>query len=147
MAITMSFLWSTALHSYAALHFYSAAPAPERGVVVTEPQKLRGDERFTDLGYHVGWSRHPHHIEFAVYEIVPGCSHPIGLMLADEFGIPVGTKEEAEVVLSGFVKYDGALHFTSDRYISTMSRKQTEHLGELLWRIHDLATVLLIQGS
>jgi hypothetical protein len=110
---------------------------------------------FNDIRFSVVATVYSHRVEFKAYEILStGEDMPAGRdapMLWHKAGSPtrpdpVESLAEAELYLSGEVKWDGCSNWRFDEQdrvqLHFCGRKQMAAIGELLARLHDLAAIL-----
>lgn len=121
---------------------------PEEDVVLKT-----GTELFTDLEYYVVYEVHGYHVDYTVYPVFAmyhedgklDTTKGVPLVEKDMGGSPVYTIEEAEVTVTGFVKWDGCSNWdfkTSECMMHFCEREQMVQLGELLGRLYDMTAEL-----
>lgn len=118
---------------------------PEEDMVLST-----GDKLFEDLLYYVTYEVRQYHVDYVVYPVfamyVDGnleITNGVPLVEKDMGGSPVYKTVEAEVAVTGSVKWDGCSNWdfkTRECMLHFCSREQMVQLGELLGRLYDLAS-------
>lgn len=112
-----------------------------------------GTELFADLEYYITYEVHDYRVEYVVYPVFSmyqgdgtlDTSNGVPLVEKDRGATPAYRTEDAEVTVTGFIKWDGCSNWdfkTGGCMLHFCDREQMVQLGELLGRLYDLTANL-----